>query len=305
MTTKYQQSIDRQLKNDAAYSTFFTRQLEMIDQKSYDIKKPKLEALELLNVEPVDPGAETYTYRQFDGRGVAKFVSDYSDGFPRVDVSGVEFTSKLKSVGDGWGISFQEMRASEMAQANLMNRKAAAAQRILMEKTNSVALSGDTEQGLYGLFNQPSATIVSGGTGSWGSSTAAQILADMFLLVDSIPLLTKEAENPDTLLLPYGKLRLVGSKLLGTNSDTTVLEYFRQQRPTIEVRGALNLETASAGGANRAVAYDKKSVFWIVAVPMETMPVRQQGHETVTDYHARIGGVIAPYPLSIAYLDAI
>ena len=323
MTTqksRYARSVANLLKNDSfldavlpdnvrgdtlPQSAFFLRELEDIDAAAYDIKRPKLEALELLNTKPVNPGANEYTFRQFDKRGIAKIISDYQDGFPRADVGGVEFTSKLKSVGLGFGINFQEVRAAIMEGRPLDRMKAEAAQRGIGEKTNSVALLGDTEHGLYGLFNQPDATIVVG-TGGWGSATADQILSDMFGLVDSIPTLTKETENPNMLVLPYAKLRFIGTKRLTTTvSDTTVLEFFKKQRPNVEVRGAMKLETASAGGANRMVAYDKNSLFWLVAVPMETLPVRQQGHETVTDYHARVGGVVAPYPLSIAYMDAI
>lgn len=290
---------------DAPQSVFFTRELEDIDAELYNVRRPKLEALELVSTKAVNPGANSYTYRQFDARGVAKIISDYSNGFPRADVDGEEFTAKLKSVGAGWGMSFQEVRAAQMEGRGLDRMKAEAAQRAVNEKLHSVALIGDTEHGLSGLFKQSAATIVSGTGTAWTSATATQILSDMFGIVDSIPTLTNEVEKPNMLLMSYSRYRLISTKLLGTNSDTTVLSFFRMQRPEIEVRGALRLDTAGASSNQRMMAYDKNLVYWLVAVPMETLPVRQQGHEMVTDYHARAGGVVCPYPLSIAYMDGI
>lgn len=299
------ESAAKSMHLDAPQGVFFARELEEIDAQLYNVKRPELEALQLLNVKQVSPGAKEHTYTQFDGRGVAKFISDYTNGFPRASVDGEQFTSKMKSVGASWGISFQEMREAAFAGTGLDSMLAETAQRAVLEKTNDVALSGDSEQGLYGLYNQPSFTLVAGTGTAWTSATATQILSDLFGIVDSIPTLTKEVEKADTLLMSYSRLRLIGSKLLGTNSDTTVLEFFKMQRPEINVRGALKLETAGASSVQRMVAYDKKSVQWLVAVPIETLPLVTNGISTVVNYHARLGGVIAPYPLSGAYMDGI
>lgn len=299
------QDAAKAMRLDAPQGVFFARELEEIDAQLYNIKRPELEALQLVPVKAVNPGAKEHTYTQFDGRGVAKFISDYTNGFPRASVTGTQFTAKMKSVGASWGISFQEMREAAFAQTGLDTQLAETAQRAVLELTNDVALSGSAEHNLYGLFNQPSFTTVAGTGIAWTSATVAQILSDLFGIVDSIPTLTKEVEKPNMLLMSYSRLRLIGSKLLGTASDTTVLEFFKMQRPGIEVRGALKLDTAGASSNQRMIAYDKNCVQWLVAVPLETLPLVTNGISTEVNYHARLGGVISPYPLAGAYMDGI
>jgi hypothetical protein len=298
------QDAAKAMRLDAPSGVFFARELEEIDAELFNIKRPELEALQFLNVKQISPGAKTYTYTQFDGRGIAKVITDMQNGFPAASVSGQQFSANLVGVGASWHISFQEMREAAFAQTPLDSMLAEAAQRSVLELTNDIALSGKSEFGMYGLYNQPSATIVSG-NGGWDSASAADILEDLFGIVDSIPTLTKEVEKANMLLLPYNKLRFISTKLLGTASDTTVLEFFKMQRPGVEVRGALKLETASAGGAHRMVAYDKNCCKWLVAVPIETLPLQSDGIVTKVNYHARLGGVVAYRPLAIAYLDAI
>jgi hypothetical protein len=86
-----------------------------------------------------------------------------------------------------------------------------------------------------------------------------------------------------------------------------VLTFFKTQRPDIEVRGALLLDTAGAGGTARMVAYDPSpvNVQWAVAVPFESFPPQLQGMEYVIECHARAGGVFMRYPLTMAYGDGI
>lgn len=299
---------------DAAQSVFFARQLEKIDEKLYDVKYAKLEATELVAVKPMDPGAESYTYRQHDRRGVAVIASSYQTGSPRADVSGAEFTSYLRSIRISFGISVQEIRNAIFAKTDLESYKAMAARRGIAEKLNSIGLLGSAEHGLIGLFNQPNAgiyTVPADGTGAsalWSTKTADLILRDLYGLVDKISTDTLEVESAKRVLLPYSRFRLIGSKRLGTGDGLlNVLQAFQAARPGVEVRGALYLETAGAGGTARMVAYDPDpmNLEWIVAVPFESFPPQFSGLEYVTECHARAGGVVMRYPLTMTYGDGI
>lgn len=299
---------------DADQTAFFTRQLEDIDGQLYDVKIADLEARQLVDAKPIPPGAESHTYRMFDKRGVAKVMSNYASGSPRVDVDGKEYTAKVKSVRVSFGYSIQEIRSAAFAGTPLDAMKAMAARRAIDEKLNALALTGDSEHGLLGLFNQANAqtyTVPADGTGSsalWANKTADLILRDMFGIVDQIPTVTNEIEKPKRLLLPYSRLRLINSKRMGSGDGVlTVLKFFQVQRPDIEVRGALYLDTAGAGATARMVAYDPSPINqqWLVAVPFETFPPQLEGMEYVIECHARAGGVISRYPLTMAYGDGI
>lgn len=305
--------LERNLNMDASVSTFFLRELEEIDGQMYDVKYAKLEALELVSAKSLSAATEMYTYRQFDARGIAKMTSNYANGSPRVDVEGKEYSSRVKSGRASYGYNMQELRASQQEGRNIDGMKAVMARRAINELTNKAALLGDAEHGLVGLFNQPNAqtyTVPADGTGAsalWSAKTADLILRDMFGIVDQIPTVTKEVEQADRLLLPYGHLRLISSKRLGSVNDTTVLEFFKMQRPSIEVRGALFLDTAGSGATARMVAYDSKreNVEFLLPIAFEQFAPQLQGMEYVVECHARLGGVVLRYPLTMAYGDGI
>lgn len=300
---------------DAAQTVFFSRQLEEIDKTLYNVKYGALEALQLVEPRPVNPGAETYTYRQFDRRGLAEIVSNYQTQSKRVDVEGKEFTAYLRSLRVSFGIGIQEIRAAQFAGSDLDMQKAMAARRAIDEKMNQIALLGSAEHVIYGLYNQPTAgsyTVPADGTGSsalWANKTSDLILRDMFGIVDQIPTNTAEVENAKRLLIPYSRFRqITRQKLSGAGDGTMViLTHFQSARPGVQVRGALFLETAGAGGTARMIAYDPDpmNVQWLVAVPFESFPTQLIGMEYVTECHARAGGVVLRYPLTMVYGDGI
>lgn len=302
---------------DAAQSAFFARQLEEIDATLYSVKYGKLEALELVTTRPVNIGAESHTYRQFDRRGMAEITANYTTQSKRVDVDGKEFTSYLRSMRLSFGISIQEIRTAQFAGVDLDMMKVMAARRGIDEKLNQIALLGSAEHNLFGLFNQPNAgsyTVLADGTGSsalWTAKTPDQILRDLFGIVDFIPTATAEVEQCKRLLMPYSRFRLLSSRKASTtgagDGTLTILGFFQTARPGVQVRGALFLDTAGAGSTARMVAYDPDpmNVRWLVAVPFESFPQQLHGMEYVTECHARCGGVIMSYPMTMAYGDGI
>ena len=166
---------------DASQSVFFLRELEEIDSRLFDVKYANLEVFELVQPKQLDPGAETYTYRTFDARGVAAMTSDYATGSPRADVSGVETTAKVRSLRASFGYNVQEIRAASMANRPLDAMRATAARRMINEKINAVGLLGDTDHSMQGLFSVTSAqtyTVPADGTGAsalWSAKSAALI----------------------------------------------------------------------------------------------------------------------------------
>jgi hypothetical protein len=297
---------------DAAQTIFFARQLEEIDAQMYDVKYAKLEALELLATKTLHPGAESYTYRMWDAVGVAKMTSDYQSGAPRADVSGKEYNSRIRGLLIGYGYSVQEIRAAAMANLPLDAMRATAARRILNEGINKRSLLGDSEFSLIGLFNLANAGSYTvpphtvGGTDTqWTKKTGMEMYADMCGIVDSIPTNTKEIEHAKRLLLPYTRLRLAAKTKIDSVSPITALQFFLTNRPGIEVRGALYLDTAAADSGMRMMAYDpsREVVELLLPIPFESFPPERKGMEWEIVNHARMGSVINRYPLACVYGD--
>ena len=134
---------------DANESMFFARQLEAIKAQTYDVKRANLNALQLMPVSTdVPEGATTITYRQYDTVGMAKVIANYANDLPRADVTGKEFTSNIRSIGNAFGYNTQEIRSAIFAGVNLPTRKAMAATRAHQEKINSLAFTGEADHGL-------------------------------------------------------------------------------------------------------------------------------------------------------------
>lgn len=302
---------------DAAQTLIFARQLEEIDLQLYDVKYAKLEALELVSAKPLNPGAETYTYSQFDSRGIAKVTANYANGSPRAEASGLQFTATVKSLRESYGYNVQEIRASQMSNVPLEALRAMAARRAINEGLNDLALLGNTEFNLPGLFKLASTntvTIAADGTGSsklWSTKAGDLIIRDMLAVVDKIPNVTKEVENAKRLLMPYSCLRQISAQLMpaanGVLLPVTVLKHFQTIRPSVEVRGALKLDTAGASSDGRLMAYDpdRINVEWLLPIPFESFSPQLQGMEWVIECHARAGGVVCRYPLTICYGDGV
>jgi hypothetical protein len=302
-----------QPKLDAVQSVFFARSLEEIDAKLYNTKYAELEAFALVPVKTdIHPGTATHTYRQYDGRGIAVITSNYASGSPRADVDGTEFSSKFKSVRNSYGYNVQEIREAQLAGVPLDSMRAETARRVMNETLNRIALTGDAEHNLVGLFNLPNVqnyTVPAGVSTDteWTDKTPLEILDDMYGMVDQVPTTTSEVERVNTLLLPYARLRLISRLRVGVDSSQTVLQAFKENRPEVEVRGALKLDKAGAGNTMRAMAYrrDPEVLELMLPIAFESFPPQVSGLEWVSENHARIGGVVCRYPMAVIYADNI
>lgn len=307
---------------DSGETAFFTRQLESIKSQTYDVIKKPLRAMELIPVDSTaGAGAESIVYYQYDITGMAKIISNYADDLPRADTHGKEFVGKIKSVGNSYGYSLQDIRAAQFAGTSLEQRKSNAAARSQQEKWNKIAFYGDDTHSLPGLLtndNIPSTSAPADGTGSattFASKTSAQIVRDLNSLVNGVVELTGGAEKPNTLVLPIAQYTYIASTVYGTASDTTILEMFIKNSPFItdvEWADELSATNLAANGVTDftgdiALVYDRNpdKLTLEMPQPFEQLPVQERGLEYIVPCHSRIAGVIIYYPLSLSILEGI
>jgi hypothetical protein len=302
-----------QLSNlDAQESAFFARELEQIKSRTYDIVYPDLKGRMFVpaSQEPADPGAETITYQQFDRFGMAKMIANYADDLPRVDVAGKEFTTPVRSLGASFGYNLQEVRASTRARKNLPQRKANAARQVIEEKLDELIAIGDSVTGLVGFLNNanvPTASVVGAVWSVKATVDAEDILFDINDAVGDMLALTKGREMPDTVLVPVEQYTILAQTRL-VDRDRTLLEHFLASNPWIKsVEHWYRLDGAGVGGTDRMVVYKKSpdKLFYEIPQDFEMLNIQENGLEFVTPCHARSGGVIIPYPLSVSYRDGI
>jgi hypothetical protein len=295
---------------DAGESAFFLRELEHIKAKSYDTKQKQLKATMLIPVSSeADPGAETITYKRYTEVGSAAIVSDYAENSPRVDIYGVEFSSKIYTVSNSFGYSRQEIRRSKLTGKGLDARRAAAAKRAFDEKVNTIALSGDTAHNISGLIGYPGITLYSvpngaAGTATWITKNPDEIIKDIKGIISAITSTTNGIEVPDTIIMPYAQYLDIATRRVTDGDSKTVLSYIKDNFPMIKnIEWLTELYQAGAGSLDMFMAYSKNPDTLTLEIPMNYTQLPPQvkglGFEVMTE--GRIGGVVVYYPLALAY----
>lgn len=312
---------------DAGEAAFFARQVEFIKAKTYDVLYPTYRAQELLPISfEAGPGANTITYRQFNMVGTMKLIAQYASDLPRSDVFGKEFSINVKSIGGSYGYNIQEVRNAMFANVPLQQRKANAARMAYEQFINRYAWYADGSAaygGLYGLFYNTNITKMAAPTGLWCDSagiglgkTPNQIIADVNSLINSVPMLTKGVEAVNTVLMPIISLSYIKTIPRSDVSDTTIYEFLKANHPGVSFE-AINEAWAVSpspatptdlnSSANIMIAYDRNpdKMTFEIPQPFEQFPVQEKGLEYEIPTHARIGGLITYYPLSVALMYGI
>jgi len=300
---------------DATESAFLNKQLEHVRSKTYDKRYPQLKARRFVPVDSsVDSGADTVTYYQYSHFGTAKLIASYADDLPQAEVEAKKFTTNVYSLGNSYSYDIMDIRRSMKAGIGLPQLKANAARRAFEVKVDEILATGDSVAGLYGLLNQPNAltyTVPNDGTGTstlWSTKTPDQIVRDMHGIAHWIVTSTKEVEQPNTLLLPLEQYNLAATTRMGDGSNDTILTHFLNTSQYItEVASWDKLDGAGSGPSDRMVAYykDPDYVQGIIPQEFEQFPPQEINLEYRVPCHGRIGGVVMPYPHSMAYGDGI
>lgn len=304
---------------DANEALSFGRQLEHIIAKTYDIQyvKSKFRTFVPVNNE-VSNGVNTLTYRQYDVTGAAVFLDEASKAFPRIGISGAEFTSGFYSMGDSYGYNLQEWRNSQVTGLPMSAMKAEAARNAIERLMDTVACTGDTNRNITGLANAPNVPVktinVTAGfsTVAWlpsggGTATPLQIFQDVAALSKSVFDITKGLYEVDTLLLPTKLYSYLNSTLFQPQYNTvTLLQALISANPWIKhVDYWQRLDTAGADGKGRIIAYkrDPNVCEFFISQEFESMPPEVHGMDFTINCHARVGSVQVRYPLAMVYLD--
>ncbi len=300
-------------------SVFFARELDHIKKESYDVEYPEFTALNLFPINSdVDEGAETITYYTYDKTGLAKIIDNYSTDLPRTDVKGKPSYAMVKSIGDSYGYSVQEMRASRLAGKSLDNRKAESARYAIDNKINQIAWKGDEASGLMGVLSEgqdvPLYAITAGaqsGATSWLEKTADEILLDINGMQKQVAKVTKNVERPDTLCVPTDVYMDISTRRVA-DTATTVKALLLENAPYLKnIISTAELDSGSTetnpwaseiDGEGLGVAFlfknDPRKLTLENPMPFMQHQLQTKNLETTIPCEARTAGVIIYYPLS-------
>jgi hypothetical protein len=256
----------------------------------------------------VPAGAETFTYRMFDHQGAFNLITNYSDDFHRVNVTGEETTGKIHSYGASVEYSVQDLRAAAMAGLPLQDHEVRAARRASEQKLDDIILNGEPKGNLYGIMthpNVPNAAVPNGagGTATWATKTPDEILFDLNDIVSDMVALTKGVEAPTDLVLPIAQYNLINDTARSSTSDTTILEFFLKNNQYVKrVRSWYKLTGAGAGSTDVMLAYrnDPEVLETVIPQEFEMFPPQANNMAFKVPCHSRFGGVRIRYPLAVS-----
>jgi hypothetical protein len=288
---------------------FLERQLEFIRPQIFEVAYADIKYSTILPVtSEAGQGAQTFTYRIMDSTGEFKLIADAADDLPRADISQVEKSINIRSFGGSFGYTVQELRAAQMANIALEQRRAQAVRRAYEEKVEDVALFGEASVGLAGFFNNATVDVVTADKWFTSGTTAQEMLELLNYGVTGIINASQMKEQPDTILMAWNDYREISTRRNSDSSDVTVLEYFLRTNPYINNIEPINQldKTKSGLTTNRMVVYkrDPGKVQLHIPQPLELFPPQQRGLEFIVPAHARVGGVALYYPKSAIYVQA-
>lgn len=304
---------------DADDMYFLARELENLRPQIYEKKYPEFKARQIL---PVVSGEGSFDYlvtQQLDWQGKAQFIGAGADDLPNASVTRGEAAYKVEVMGSGYGITLQEFRRAQGAQArgrslpDLMLQRTLAARRAVEQLIDDVGASGNSSAGLPGFINNSlitPANVANPGSGTtWAVKTPDQILTDLNEIVSSIRNASKGVHSPDTIVMPELQYTQIAQKRLTDSDGRTVLDFFLSTNPFVKtIMPWHKLEDVGAGTTDRMIAYSRSTEFLEFAIPSEVevlpmvqkTPLKQEGAVI-----AATAGVIIHYPTSVAYRDGI
>ena len=295
-------------------SVFFARELDYIKSKSYDKVYPEFTALNHFPItHEVPEGAETVTYYSYEKTGMAAIIDNYATDLPRADVKGEPTTAFVKSVGNSYGYSIQEMRASRMAGKSLDTREAESARYAIDRTTNTIAFAGDKKNNLMGMLspgnNIPLFTLSQVQVGSqqkteFEHKSADQILKDINAMFAYQAKITKNVERADTLALPASVYIDISTRQI-PNTGYTVKKFLLENAPYLkDIIPAPELEGDSTEtnplGKNAALLFTNSAEKFSLEIPMAfyQYPLQNRNLEVIVPCEERVAGIIMYYPLS-------
>lgn len=295
---------------DAGETPFLVRELEHVIATVFETKYPGLQARRFIPVDTSIPeGAESFAYKMWDYFGMAKIIDSYADDLPMVGQTAQRFTAPIRTIGDAYGYTIDDIAAALFAGMALPSDLAVVARRVIETKIDDLAAFGDADSGLPGFTNHANVNLASLTYGTWASATPLQILADLNTLVSKIATQSKRIYQADTILFDSASWDIVTQTPMSSDNTNTILQVFLKNATSVtnaDVWDKLDLADA-AGTGPRVIAYARTPEVCSLVIPREftQQPPQARNLAFVVPCHAKCGGISMKYPLGMAYADGV
>lgn len=314
---------------DANTLPFLAQQLEQIQATAYEVPHaglPFMEGAVIPIQRDIDPGAETFSYFVYDGKGQAEFITNYaSDDMPVVDIEASKTTLPTAGIQLGYRLNRQELRAAAFGSVDVARRKANQATLGHREKHELVAAYGSLPRGLRGFLNHPNVPellpVADGAAATrWDLKDPIVIAQDLANIAVAVHNNTKGIRTTTALLIPADLFEFLRFKpFVGTTGTVvtstpsmSVLDYMRSV--TNMTIGSLLLlqpqfsQGNLAAGQGTAIAYIANSpdiVSYKEIMPPTFYEPQWKGLTSLTPGESRTGGVQFIEPFSCVRMPGV
>lgn len=294
--------------NDASETMILARQLEVVKSQVMSTIYQDLLGRSLVPKSPDGDNASDFVVvRITDEYTLAKVVVNYGTDFPNVTLVMSEQYAKYFSIGNSFQYSIQDLRKAAKAGLQITSRLADVARRGIEQLIDDIIFRGVSNNGTYGLMNNPNVPITGLPNGDWPDATFQEIIEDLMFL-STVPVNnTNEIWQPDTIVLDALSYNIAATKIGGMNFDRSALQVFLSQNPSIRsVVKSTKLNTLGTAAGPRGIVYKRDpSVLQLeIGQEFEMFPGETKAMIVTTACHARLAGVSFFHPLAAAYFEA-
>lgn len=303
---------------DTNETPFLERELTQVRARVYTVQYPFPMGRQFApKATDIAPSANSFVYKVYDPKGMAKFVAYKANDIPRVDLVAKEVLGLVRTVACAYAWDVNELKEAARVGIGLPEMKARAAADFIERAIDSVLAYGSLpdetgtlpDVGLTGLTNNAAVAalgIISLSYWPGGGVTADNIMKELNLLVSTPGTFSDNIWNTNTLLLPTAHYAYIEQATFSSLTGETILTVFKRNHPQITMVAPWSkLKTAGAGGVPRAIAYQRDPMVLEAIIPqeMEILPPEMQGFEVIYNCHARVGGTKIYQPLGMRYGD--
>lgn len=282
----------------------------------------------------IDPASTEAEYFRVDQTGFADWIDDDGHMIPGGSMTAKRYTLRHAEIGHEYKVNFFDLERAQKAKLALQPLKAKNAKRTHDAKTNWVWLMGDSAKALPGFLTHPNIPRVlaplNAGTSSrlWANKTNAEILADLALVIDQVPVQTIRAFYAAIVYMPLQLMQICKNRQVGGDTNNygskNLWEYIKEQysgddtgQGKIEFR-ILN-ECSAAFRSNPVTQTDDSGLsgdcimvcpprdrdVWafLRSRPFSTRPPQQIKFSMVHTTHSKIGGCKVTQPMAFVRLE--
>ena len=176
----------------------------------------------------------------------------------------------------GYQYSILELATASQAGITLESDKVDAARLGYEKHMSRIAFYGNPTTGVYGLLNQTGVDVIAVAE-AWETASPDEILDDVNSQIEAAMDASEfnTSITPDTFLIPTSLMRILVTRRLADNLETTLLDHIMknnmltlQGKPFV-IRAMSRLETAGAGGTRRTIMYRRDPACIEMRIPQE------------------------------------